>query len=364
MKTVDEHLTEPLLALPAVSAADKTAASLSGWLSAGSFVTGSVVALLSQYVLSQYFWQESILASASTWQVLRFSLYWSLATCFAVFMAMLLSVHLVQCCWYDRQSSQEWDQLVFRMEAHHIVGALLTISVSWIVLDLTRLQVSDSLWNAHSWPGHAGIWTLLGHVVVLAAAYAGRKSSRPSALSTIPDAPLLSTYQLLATTLGLVVGLCSQFFLSACLWREGSSSMAVVTPLHFLGLSLCWSCITVLITFGGCYSLQFLPIEYLTDDDQQAVVTAAQMARVQLRMESSYVLATLFGICMAWILVDVVLGLPQQIAPSLFMLALAICAFRLILHWFPEDDCIQEYVALAMIKSSSSEEEEAKTAMV
>ena len=59
-------------------------------------------------------------------------------------------------------------------------------------------------------------------------------------------------------------------------------------------------------------------------------------------MESHYVFCSLIGICVAWILMDLVLGMSDQIVPSFFMLLASLVAFRLILHCFPEDKCLQE----------------------
>jgi hypothetical protein len=86
--------------------------------------------------------------------------------------------------------------------------------------------------------------------------------------------------------------------------------------------------------------------------------------RVFLRMEAHYVFCALIGICAAWILMNVALGLEQQVLPSLGMLALSLIGFRAILHCFPEEDCLAE-IGLAharekeVLVSKSTKEQDA-----
>ena len=39
---------------------------------------------------------------------------------------------------------------------------------------------------------------------------------------------------------------------------------------------------------------------------------------------------------------DVVLGMSEQIAPSIVMLTVSLAAFRMILYCFPEEKCLEE----------------------
>jgi hypothetical protein len=59
--------------------------------------------------------------------------------------------------------------------------------------------------------------------------------------------------------------------------------------------------------------------ESLTDEQ----LSLQDLERIQLRMESGYILETSFGFCMGWILTVLVLDAPEQIIPSLAMLGIA-----------------------------------------
>jgi hypothetical protein len=136
---------------------------------------------------------------------------------------------------------------------------------------------------------------------------------------------LQRTYQLIASTLGFLAGLCSQFFLSFCLWKNQMTEPLLDNVILF---SLLWSMATVGVTFCGCLSLRLL-----TSMDHPS---ATSKERTFLHMESYYVFFSLIGICLAWILMDVVLDMKDQIFPSLVMLALSLACFGVILRCFPE----------------------------
>jgi 1,4-dihydroxy-2-naphthoate octaprenyltransferase len=129
--------------------------------------------------------------------------------------------------------------------------------------------------------------------------------------------------------------------------------MTVPVLSNVILFSVVWSLLTVLITFLGCVALRNLALDDDDYDDADDTDSAAKInskkqaaidiERIHLRMESHYVFAALIGICGAWILMDLVLDMPQQILPSLVMLAVALTAFTGIIYCFPEDQCLDEY---------------------
>jgi hypothetical protein len=312
-----------------------------------SFCTGSLSALLSQYVLSQTLWNESVL-DRPLLPVIFFSLVWSFLTCVVVFSSMFLNVWILERRYNSNNNkssnkssknkiTKEWDQVVFQMEAHHVVGALLAISLAWIFVDVLRLAVH------HTRVVHTGMFVALT-VAAYGIFFRVMVSGNPA------ESQMMPTYQLLATTLGLIVGLCSQFVLSFSLWTE---HMTVPVLSNVILFSVVWSLLTVLITFLGCVALRNLALDDDDYDDADDTDSAAKInskkqaaidiERIHLRMESHYVFAALIGICGAWILMDLVLDMPQQILPSLVMLAVALAAFTGIIYCFPEDQCLDEY---------------------
>lgn len=329
-----------------------------------NFSTGSLSALLSQYILSQIMWNETVLSSPIG-PVVIFSLVWSFWTCVIVFSSMFCNVWILE---YRHKksntsstnktinnnstktlssSAKEWDRLVFQMEAHHVVGALLAISLAWIFIDVLRLAV-------HARAMHTGIFVTLT-VFCYGIFFRVMVSSNPT------ESPMMPTYQLLATTLGLIVGLCSQFLLSFCLWKDHMTSPILSNVMLF---SLVWSVLTVIITFIGCIALRSLALDEHDrngeDEGDHATLSkeiALETERIHLRMESHYVFAALIGICGAWILMDLVLDMPQQILPSLGMLVVALCAFSGIIYCFPEDQCLEEY-SLTMTEQQTEKQQQ------
>jgi hypothetical protein len=289
--------------------------------------------------------------------VVLFSLVWSFWTCVIVFASMFCNVWILEYRLKKNSanniknatsnnktnnnninnSAREWDRVVFQMEAHHVVGALLAISLAWIFIDVLRLA-------AQARAMHTGLFCTMT-VVCYAVFFRVMVSTNPA------ESQMMPTYQLLATTLGLIVGLCSQFVLSFSLWKD---HMTVPVIANVVVFSLVWSILTVILVFLGCVALRSLALDEsyditTTSEEDAATVqqcnkeAALDTERIHLRMESHYVFATLIGICGAWILMDLVLDMPQQILPSLGMLGMALAAFSAIVHCFPEEQCLEEY---------------------
>jgi hypothetical protein len=210
----------------------------------------------------------------------------------------------------------------------------MSISTAWIMLDVLQLRV----------PGHTThnfvVFSLaiVGYLIFfrcMTRLSPGENESNDKVADSFP------TYQLVASTLGLIIGICSQFTLSFVLWTNHMSTPVVGNVVLF---SLLWSVCTVVITFTGCLTLRFLT------NDENNPRTAE---RIFLRMESHYVFCSLIGICLAWILMDVVMGMSEQIAPSIVMLSISLAAFRVILYFFPEEKCLEE-IEMKDVPSSSA----------
>jgi len=329
-----------------------------------SFITGSATALLSQIILSRAMWLDmSALHSQSTMDVIYFSLLWSFWTCVMIFITMMVLVAGIQRCGMRRirLSDKKWEDVLFQIEAHHIVGSLLTISLIWIVVDVLQsfYKFGHHHNNEHGDASTADsnvmptIYQNAVYFLIAIAWYAlfvrciCKKSSKDTtetksvAVETAKpieereesadNESLLSTYQMIAATLGLISGLCSQFLLSFILWKDHMSRPIID---HVVLFSILWSFATVVLTFFGCLSLRLLTV----DEDNKL-----DAERIFLRMESHYVFSSLIGICLAWILIDLVMDMSEQIVPSICMLAVSLIAFCAILHCFPEDKCLADF---------------------
>lgn len=287
--------------------------------------TGSLTAAFSQLLLTYTLWDETIL-SQSTTSIVWFSMIWSFWTCMIIFGAMVALTQTIK----QFHTTEDWDDLIFHMEAHHIVGSLLTITGSWMSQNLmkTPLIVHPMIF----------LGLLIGVYAILFFVSTRTTSEEEDKEELSPQESLLGTYQVVAGTLGFIVGLSSQFLLSFFLWK-GHMLEPIVENVYLF--SLLWSALTVAITFLGCSSLRLLTDESQASKDEDRKYW---VARTFLRMESHYVFCSLIGVCLAWILMDILFGLTDQVVPSLMLLAASLLAFAAIVHWFPEEECVRELI--------------------
>jgi hypothetical protein len=349
-----------------------------------SFVTGALIAVASQLLLGQLMWRPTHAAQSpsgapvayegprSTREIVVFSLLWSFYTCVMIFGSLAVFVRCVcRFCLHRQRSEQsssikpkagrndstqpsivDLDGDLFQIEAHHIVGSLLSISFIWILVDIYQ-----SISKKQKWQNGLGLPSLHQDVVymVIAAAWYAifvrcvmRKRSDANAKDAGTTGQsggsggLMSTYQMIAATLGLISGLCSQFLLSFVLWKEHMTKPVIENVVAF---SLLWSVCSVILTFVGCVSLRLLTL------DESSRVSAE---RIFLRMESHFIFCSLIGICMAWILIDLIMDMREQIVPSILMLAASLLAFCGIVACFPEDKCLADLQDLELIETASN----------
>ena len=266
-----------------------------------SVLSGSMLAFLSQLALSQLLWDENIL-SKSTFQVVVFSLSWSFWTCFVVFAGMMLLIRSIN---LKRELSED---MTFQMEAHHVAGALSSVTLTWLLNDIFHIQSKFLASPKHQWIVVALIfaaygifvsWILVSARTAIITRVRGRRLRGNHNASNDEHTSMLRTLQMISTIAGLLIGACSQFLLAVLLWDEKLRQPAVD---HLLIFAIIWSVCTVAVTATGCYSLRLLAVEDAEHDDGVSLV---QRQRVQMRMEAHYVSATLVGICIAWIFMDI-----------------------------------------------------------
>lgn len=251
--------------------------------------------------------------------LLLFSLGWSLLSCLIVNCFMAVFVRDMKTSFYripnPEGDDNVWSETASTMEAFVIGGALVSISAWWLVLDMgaVHLPLATS--------------SVVGLVMVSTVIYIFFISMTMPGKNGIPA----WWNCLIASILGLVLGFGSQTSLSAFFWTGLVPKPALSNLFVF---SLIWSGCTILVTFLGCMALR-----YLKPDDKSLISSE----RAYLRMESFYVLSSLVGISFAWISLDIVLGLTQQIVPSVLMLIVSLLLFRFILYCFPEEKCLEEF---------------------
>ena len=319
-------------------------------------LTGSLIAYLGQIALCLLLWRDDIY-QRTRHDVLIFSLFWSFWTCVVFFVGLLALLRLVQ----KRFVTPLGEPTLFWLEACYVAGAQLTITVTWLSKDL--LQRGPVVLLSH--PVTTTLALLVPGYLWLARALLWKHPLISEPVDSLQNKDQQSNnnnntvYCWLAAWLGLGVGVGSQFTLGMLLWKDHSMTEPVIPSVIYF--SLFWSCCTVVMTFLGCLSLRFLLPAINETDSIQGDATAV-LGRLLLRMEATYISCTLVGICSAWMVIDCMIGLTDQVLPSMVMLALSLLCFHLILRCFPEDTCVvaepaaQEPNAILISESPTSGE--------
>ena len=175
----------------------------------------------------------------------------------------------------------------FETEAHYVIAALWSISLLWMVSDRMFMYPIILLLNL--------------------------------VLQRLP----IATHALLSMTLGLMFGVTSQLVLSLIFWKDSRLTDPAVSNIWIF--STLWSVSTVLLTVFGCACLRCM---------------GNSSKLVMIRMESYYIGSTLVGICLSWIGLDIIAGVPEQIVPVVLLLIMSLTCFAGILKCFPEESCI------------------------
>jgi hypothetical protein len=311
-------------------------------------------------------------SESSVLSVIVFSLHWSFWTCVCLLgtlMALSNGLEYVfksfYCSHNNRNSSVSAlldDDLLFLLESHYVVAALLTISAVW-VLDtsvthsLHRDQVvvtwSSALWTALILCGYAmaSWWT---YCCLTNGNHHGRFSE---SMSTTNAQSWTTTSGwswywtganrwTTATTMttGFVVGSSSQAILCYFLWNDHDMRQPAISSLVLF--SLLWSALTVIMTALGCYALTSSIVLQrccaLLPTSTTTPTIGISQQRTVLRMEAVYIGCCLVGICSAWIWIDIMHNMMEQVVPSLILLFVSMMAFSTILQCFPEDSCLEE----------------------
>ena len=324
-------------------------------------LTGSLIAYLGQIALCILLWRDDIYQRTRQ-QVLIFSLFWSFWTCVVFFVGLLALLRLVQKRLVVSPLSEP---TLFWLEAFYVAGAQLTITATWLSKDL--LQQGPVVLMSH--PVTTTLALLIPGYLWLARALLW-KNPLPAEQQAVNlknnDLPSndnnSALYCWISACLGLAVGVGSQFILGMLLWKDHSMTEPVIHSVIYF--SLFWSLCTVVMTFMACLSLRFL---LPTDNNEIANTTEGDastlLARLLLRMEATYISCTLVGICGAWMVIDCMIGLTDQVLPSMVMLGLSLLCFHLILRCFPEETCVVAEEAAqdpssTMILSESSKSSE------
>ena len=302
--------------------------------------TGVFVGLISQVILTACMWDNSLL-DRSMREILVFSMIWSVVSCLLVNFSMAIFLHDMKASFYrakDEDDESVWNKASSTMEAYVIGGAGLAVTIWWLTL--------NSEWWTTLHIGRAALPLSTSETVVFLIAATILYIFFMALVMPCRSGAPAWWHCLIASILGLVIGFGSQSGLSAFFW---AGILPKPAPSSLLVFSMAWTGFTIGLTFLGHVALRSLKPSSSSNGSLAA-------ERAYLRMESFYVLCSLVGICFAWTSLDVLLGLKQQIVPSLLMLLFSLMLFRVILYCFPEEKCLEEYEQENKAKATSSKE--------
>ena len=318
-------------------------------------ITGALLAYLCQMVLCAVLWRDDIYQRTRK-EVVVFSVIWSLWTCLVVFAGLFLVLLLIQARLVAGAAASSKingkksatttityaldEPTLFSLEACYVVSALLTITATWLGKDLLQ----DGHVVSH--PITTLVLLIPGYLWMARVLLKQKQPQQPFEDSSEsknehhdPDRQFGSafTHCMLSGILGLAVGVGSQLLIGLFLWKD----LAMTKPIfsNVIGFSLLWSGCTVLLTFLACLSLRLL-LPPVDPNAPHATSSTTTTTRLQSRMEATYISCTLVGICGAWIAIDCLTGLRDQVLPSMLMLGLSLFCFHFILRCFPEEHCL------------------------
>lgn len=155
--------------------------------------------------------------------------------------------------------------------------------------------------------------------------------------------PLFGAFKSHSLIIGLLVGFFVQFstlganFLLIALWEN---DLVARSKCEIVVLSLAWSAFTsfmAILTLGFLRSVITIVFRASLPADRHANADAI-LEEVILHLECRFVVGALVGVCMAWTVTDVLLGMNLQIIFSLATLLVSLLWCKLMMHCFTKDE--------------------------
>lgn len=153
--------------------------------------------------------------------------------------------------------------------------------------------------------------------------------------------PLFGSFKTHSLILGLLVGFFVQFstlganFLVIALWE---SDLIAKSKSEIVMLSLIWSAFTscmAMLTLGFLRSV--ITIVFRASLPRSHTNGEAILEEVVLHLECRFVVGALVGVCMAWTVTDVLLGMNIQIVFSMVTLVVSLMWCKLMMYCFTKD---------------------------
>lgn len=378
-----------------------------------SFFIGCIVALASQYILQdvfynftnyllQHFMNED--TKVSIFKVTCFSLTWSFITCIIVFIGMVGSMYLLEALFIpsstnkkdvkdDTDDDDANDAILFRMELAYVLGAIFAIMMLWTVfdfgllqkhtliidLDITKMDYYTALLLQQS-PAVIVLITMSLTLIIISSfalivrtlcdllftkesdASVDSENITPTKKQFTPDTATTSPKEwlvyIIASTFGLLIGVGTQLLLSLILWNSIDHIPYVMkSNVNIALFSFGWSLVTVVVTAIACYLLRTFIFRCIFQG--MSGLSYHYKNIILIRMEAMFIGWTLTGICVGWIVLDILHNMTSQIYVSIVLFVLSLTCFSCILYFFPEsDEMYDETEGLLTEPLLSSDDEE------
>ncbi|CAB9516944.1 expressed unknown protein [Seminavis robusta] len=159
-----------------------------------------------------------------------------------------------------------------------------------------------------------------------------------------PSMPLFASFKNHSLIIGLLVGFFVQFstlganFLVIALWEN---DLMTRSKTEIILLSLVWSAFTsfmAILTLGFLRSVITIVFEASLPPSHRHHDQNALLEEVILHLECRFVVGALVGVCLAWTVTDILLGMNIQILFSVVTLAISLLWCKLMMYCFTKED--------------------------
>lgn len=155
--------------------------------------------------------------------------------------------------------------------------------------------------------------------------------------------PLFGAFKAHSLIIGLLIGFFVQFstlganFLVIALWEK---DVLARSRTELILVSLLWSAFTsfmAILTLGFLRSVITIVFRATVPPEQRGPLMDAVLEEVILHLECRFVIGALVGVCSAWTVMDVFLGMKIQVIFSLITLALSLLWCKVMMQCFTRD---------------------------
>jgi hypothetical protein len=208
------------------------------------------------------------------------------------------------------------------------------------------------------------------------------KQPKKNAGDTTLAMPLLGAFKTHSMVIGLLVGFFVQFstlganFLVIALWETNlhehaagisesattttDITMAPRTKSEIILLSLLWSAFTsfmAILTLGFLRSVITIIFQATLPPHRRGLPdTDAILDEVILHLECRFVVGALVGVCLAWTVTDLILGMNLQILFSFITLTISLAWCKLMMHCFTKD--VDETTLMMMQQETADDDDD------